>query len=477
MSESETPRAAAGQRALAAIVFTDAVDFSARVTEDEPAALDAMRRDVATMTESCARYEGQVVKNTGDGLMMLFGSAVQAVHCAIDIQRRFAEAARLGTESRKLWHRIGVHLGDVVLAHGDALGDGVNVAARLQEHAEPGGICLSQTVFEVVRSSLAVPVSKPQRLELKNVEAVQALRIGPQAIAGLAARRLPSRPRRAAGHVWIAGGILVLAAAIVYVGYTVNEGLRRIPATQTDSAQPRSSTNSASSGPPETPRLQTPGESPSGGSPSPVPAAPASVAPRSALPSATARPPKPDIRSSPPPVPESSPAEVTSTPPAADPPAMLVEMSQRRQQARATYDYQDFANWLASPERKGLPTPEPVLRRYRTLSGMMTWLRARVAAATEAQPLEIQPDLPGATDYSKVWGAADGRLSIGGPNGVKTVDWSSVPPRAVSWIVEAAVRANPATRPEPQQLRMWATAFNEEYNLPTPRAAGNRRRF
>ena len=178
MTESDSRRTSSGQRTLAAIVFTDAVDFSARVTEDEPAALDAMRRDVATMTESCRRYDGQVVKNTGDGLMMLFGSAVQAVHCAVDIQRRFAEAARLGTESRKLWHRIGVHLGDVVLANGDALGDGVNIAARLQEHAEPGGICLSQTVFEVVRSSLAVPVGKPQRLELKNVEAVQALQIG-----------------------------------------------------------------------------------------------------------------------------------------------------------------------------------------------------------------------------------------------------------------------------------------------------------
>jgi hypothetical protein len=108
---------------------------------------------------------------------------------------------------------------------------------------------------------------------------------------------------------------------------------------------------------------------------------------------------------------------------------------------------------------------------------MMTWLRARVAGATEAQPLEVRADLPGATEYGKVWGAADGRLSIAGPNGVKTVEWSSVPPRAVTWIVEAAVRANPATRPEPQQLRLWAAAFNEEYNLPAPRAPGNRRRF
>ena len=107
----------------------------------------------------------------------------------------------------------------------------------------------------------------------------------------------------------------------------------------------------------------------------------------------------------------------------------------------------------------------------------MIWLRARVAAATEEKPLEIRPDLPAGAEFNKVWGAADGRLVVAGPTGMRTIDWSSVPPRAVTWIVEAAVRANPLTRPEPQRLRMWATAFNEEYNLPAPRAPGNRRRF
>lgn len=467
-----TPRAATGQRTLAAIVFTDAVDFSARVTEDESAALDAMRRDVATMTESCRRYDGQVVKNTGDGLMMLFGSAVQAVHCAVDIQRRFAEAARLGTESRKLWHRIGVHLGDVVLANGDALGDGVNVAARLQEHAEPGGICLSQTVFEVVRSSLAVPVEKPQRLELKNVEAVQALRIGPEAIAGLATRRLPSRPRRAGGQAWIAGGILVLAAAIAYVGYSVNEGLKRIPAAQSDTPPTASVPSSSSSSTPrESVAPQVPTAPPAASRASTVPA------PTPAPPVATTPPSKPSTPSAVTPSPQSVTPEAASVPDAAGLPPNSAEIAQRRQRARLTYGYEDFANWLASQERAGAVAPEPLVRRYRLLSEMMVWLRARVAAATEEQPLEIRPDVPVADEFNKVWGAADGRLVIAGPKGVRTVDWSAVPPRAVAWIVEAAGRANPLTRPEPQRLRMWATAFNEEYNLPAPRSPGNRRRF
>ncbi len=95
MIEPETQRPGAGQRTLAAIVFTDAVDFSARVTEDEGAALKAVRRDLALMSDVCRQFDGQVVKNTGDGLMMLFASAVRAEHCAIEIGTPiFASGAR-----------------------------------------------------------------------------------------------------------------------------------------------------------------------------------------------------------------------------------------------------------------------------------------------------------------------------------------------------------------------------------------------
>jgi class 3 adenylate cyclase len=480
---------ATGQRTLAAIVFTDAVGFSARVTEDEPAAIDAMRQDVAVMTESCHRYDGQVVKNTGDGLMMLFNSAVQAVHCAVDIQRRFAEAGGTGTDSKRLWHRIGVHLGDVVLANGDALGDGVNIAARLQEHAEPGGICLSQTVFEVVRSSLAVPVGKPQRLELKNVEAVQAVHIGPQAIAGLAGRRLSSRSWRASGHVWIAGGIVALAAALAYVGYSVSEGLKRIPTAERMILPSTTPDSPISATAPQRSAEPAP-STPSGRSAASVVPAPASVPPPATTapaspsrtttsspatpPPAITAPPKPATGSVSSPSPLSSAPEAPSTPVASGVASSALEIARRRQQARLTYGYEDFSNWLATGTGD---IPEPLVRRYRLLSEMMIWLRARVAAATEDRPLEIRSDLPGNIEYTKVWGAANGRLTIAGPTGVKTIDWSSLPPRVVTWIVDAAVRANPLTRPEAQRLRMWAAAFNDEYNLAAPRAPVNRRRF
>jgi hypothetical protein len=407
--------------------------------------------------------------------MMLFSSAVQAVHCAVDIQRRFSEASRFGVEGPRLWHRIGVHLGDVVLANGDAFGDGVNVAARLQEHAEPGGICLSQTVFEVVRSSLAVPVEKPQRLELKNVEAVQALRIGPHAIAGLATRRMSGRTRRVTGHVWIAAGIVVLAAAIAYVGYSVNEALKRIPGTQPERpssvtpAAPATSAASGESAKPSPPDELRPGSSSSAGSMISKPAQPAAATASS---NPAVRPNESAVPATPAPL-----TPATSTPPAAAVPD-LGEIGRRRQQARVTYAFGDFATWLATEQRAPtVGTGDQLVRRFRLLDEMMTWVRAQVAAATEQRPLEIRADVPTAAEYNRVWGAPDGQLVVAGPAGVRTVGWSSVPPRAVTWIVEAAMRTNPRNRPEPQRLRTWVTAFNEEYNLPAPRAPGNRRRF
>ena len=184
-------------------------------------ALGTVRRDLEMMSVACRQSDGQLVENTGDWLLLLFASAVQAVHCAIEIQRRLGEAAHLRPAADTFEHRIGVHLGDVVLSAGDAFGDGVNVAARLQEHADPGGIWMSQTVFEVVRSSLAVPVEGPQRLELKNVETVQALRIGPRTLTGQVAPRRASRTGATRGYAWIAAGIVVLGAAIAYVGYSL----------------------------------------------------------------------------------------------------------------------------------------------------------------------------------------------------------------------------------------------------------------
>jgi len=170
---------ATGQRTLAAIVFSDTVGFSALMSRDEEGALRLVARDLAHMKTVCGAFGGQVLKSTGDGLLMLFTSAVQAVACALEIQRDLAKKNLELPANQRLQHRIGIHLGDVFQKDGDVMGDGVNIAARLQTQAVPGGICLSQTVFDVVRNRLPFYVNDLGERRLKNIGLVKAYQISP----------------------------------------------------------------------------------------------------------------------------------------------------------------------------------------------------------------------------------------------------------------------------------------------------------
>jgi class 3 adenylate cyclase len=158
-----------GQRTLAAIIFTDVVGYSALMAANEEYTLDLLRRDFQIMKQLCQRFEGRVLKTIGDALLMYFPSAVKAVNCAQEIQLSLAEiAAKLAPED-VLTHRIGIHLGDVFFNGTDVMGDGVNVAARLQAEAQPGGICLSQTVYEVVKNPLCLKATDLIPRKLKNI--------------------------------------------------------------------------------------------------------------------------------------------------------------------------------------------------------------------------------------------------------------------------------------------------------------------
>jgi class 3 adenylate cyclase len=164
---------------LAAIVFTDTVGFSALMRKEEERTLRLVARDLAYMKTTCEAFGGQVLKSTGDGLLMLFTSAVQAVACALEIQRDLQKQYLELPRDERLQHRIGIHLGDVFQSGGDVMGDGVNIAARLQTEAVPGGICLSQTVYDVVNNRLPFYVNNLGARTLKNIGKVTAYQISP----------------------------------------------------------------------------------------------------------------------------------------------------------------------------------------------------------------------------------------------------------------------------------------------------------
>jgi len=167
-AENTTP-----QSNLAAIVFTDIVGFSRMMSENEDTALPRAKAELTRLKELCEKHNGKVLKSTGDGLLMHFTSAVKAVSCALEIQKPGAS-----TVDHSLQHRIGIHLGDVYLDDGDVMGDGVNIAARLQTQADPGGICISKTVYDVVKNRLAIQATFLGPRELKNIsEAVPIYKI------------------------------------------------------------------------------------------------------------------------------------------------------------------------------------------------------------------------------------------------------------------------------------------------------------
>jgi class 3 adenylate cyclase len=177
------PPSLRGRRVLAAIVFTDVATSGKRMAIAERHTLALLHRDFQLMTELCQQFEGQVLKTLGDGMLMYFASAVQAVECAKTIQRALAEATVQRLPQDVLSHRIGIHLGDVFFSETDVMGNGVNIAARLQAEAEPGGVCLSQTVYDVVKSCLNFKVDYLGLRRLKNLrDAVPVYQIPPPSL-------------------------------------------------------------------------------------------------------------------------------------------------------------------------------------------------------------------------------------------------------------------------------------------------------
>ena len=157
------------QRTLAAIVFTDVVSFTQRMAADEEHTLTLVQRDLQTMEMLCQEFAGRRLKTLGDGLLLYFDSAEQAVLCAISIQQSLAEGATHLPPEDILLHRIGIDLGDVVYSDRDVMGNTVNLAARLQAESPPGGICISQEVHNVVKAHLPVPASYAGERQLKGL--------------------------------------------------------------------------------------------------------------------------------------------------------------------------------------------------------------------------------------------------------------------------------------------------------------------
>ena len=200
-------------RKLAAILVADVVGYSRLAGADEDrtlARLRGLRSDL--IDPAIAAHRGRIVKRTGDGSIIEFRSMVDAVRCAIEVQTGMVERNAGVSEDRRIQFRIGVHLGDVVEeSDGDLMGDGVNVAARLEGVCEPGGVCLSEDAYRQVKSRLELQVTDLGPQSLKNIaEPVRAYLLR----QGATASRKSSQPATKTRGVWARWPALAAALAL-----------------------------------------------------------------------------------------------------------------------------------------------------------------------------------------------------------------------------------------------------------------------
>jgi TolB-like protein/class 3 adenylate cyclase len=185
-------------RRLAAILAADVAGYSRLMGADEEGTherLKAHRREL--IDPKIREHSGRIVKNTGDGMLAEFPSVVDAVRCAAELQRAMIDREAGLPEDRRIRFRIGINLGDVIVEYDDIFGDGVNVAARLEALAEPGGICVSRMVRDQVRDKLAYTFEDLGEQSVKNIaRPVRVYAFRPEAVANLPATSLPIAVRR-----------------------------------------------------------------------------------------------------------------------------------------------------------------------------------------------------------------------------------------------------------------------------------------
>jgi TolB-like protein/class 3 adenylate cyclase len=222
-------------RRLAAILAADVAGYSRLMGADEEGTHERLKAHLRELIEPrIAEHHGRIVKNTGDGFLAEFGSVVDAVRCAVEVQRGMIDRERGVAEDRRIRFRIGVNLGDVIVEEHDIFGDGVNIAARLEALAEPGGICISRVVRDQIRDKLPYRFEDMGEQSVKNiVRPVRVYSLRLETVADPRSSRVPTTtPRRRIGAIAAIAAVASVALVIAMVAWW------RWPATITASSPP-----------------------------------------------------------------------------------------------------------------------------------------------------------------------------------------------------------------------------------------------
>jgi TolB-like protein/class 3 adenylate cyclase len=207
-------------RRLTTILAADVASYSRLMGADEEGAYERLKAHLQQLVNpKIEEHHGRIVKNTGDGMLVEFASVVDAVRCAAEVQRGMLDREPDIPDERRIRFRIGINLGDVIVENDDIFGDGVNIAARLEALAEPGGICISRTVRDQIRDRLPYSLEDRGEQSVKNIaRPVRVYALGPEAVgdlrvSGMPPTGVPQRQRTALARM-LAAGVAVLVIAL-----------------------------------------------------------------------------------------------------------------------------------------------------------------------------------------------------------------------------------------------------------------------
>ena len=235
------------ERRLAAILAADVAGYSRLMGADEEGTLERLKAHRRELIDPKVRsHRGRIVKTTGDGMLVEFPSIVDAVRCAVEIQRGIIDRNADTPEDKRITFRIGINLGDVIIDGDDIYGDGVNIAARLEALAEPGGICVARTVRNQIRDKLPYPFEDLGEQTVKNIarpvraDAISAAAVASTPLVGVLAqpspapRPLPSRPAVIAASAAV---VIAIGAAAWWAWPNREPSMASVQATATASPQ------------------------------------------------------------------------------------------------------------------------------------------------------------------------------------------------------------------------------------------------
>jgi class 3 adenylate cyclase len=398
-------------RILAAIVFTDVVGFSRLAAQNEARVYVALQRDLGVMTNLCRAHGGQVLNTMGDGMLMCFMSAVDAMTCAIEIQRTLFNQSLSLPAKDILQHRIGVHLGDVIMSGDNVFGDGVNVAARLQTVAKPGGICFSHTVYEVVRNKLDLrEAAFVGNQQLKNLgQPTKIWQIPPHEDRRKAATAvdLPTPEPVDTGASGFKG-FAMIAGSIVLLGGVVATIMNMKP-------------------------------------------------PPAAMPKARTQKPKAD--------------EPKADTPSVSTPSSArfdrVKFASEVKSLRDSYRFAEAANLIRGAGEDAPEADRSKVTTYEDLQALMQYLDGQLARATIAAPHRFEGEIDGMPAPFEVWmGDRTGMLKARINGTMSDLAWAQLTPSNVAALAAPLVESQlHQTGPAPAAARDWLTAFQSEFGL------------